>query len=300
MTSVDGTLSNPIHYPPPKDKDLNDQDLKKTPQTASNIKKRNACKTECLACEEFCNDRSLNPGNCKHQKTALKENRRIYRVVRTKSLNKEINEKLFLDSSCKLTVNENIHTSEITSLSPSCTLTDDELEYVVEHFRHLVNLDLRDCIDLTDQGLKHLQKLPSLKHLYLAYNNFLLPKNNITENGLLFLSKLRLQSLRLMGFDFIINTLLSLWDGFFIEFLYINKCNITDEGMFKLNRLPCLKKLVINSCRFITDDGVASLKSLPLELLIIQNCPQVSDSLQRHCKNKVEVRKLFSDLGIMP
>lgn len=284
MSSVEYNPSN--NYRQSEYKALEAYPLSKSQQKTSCLIHRRATRKECLVAQQFWKQQSLESDMSKHQKkTAAKESKRVQRILRSKkenkSLNKEINEKLYLDSSCKTWVNENTDTSEIASLSPSCALTDDELEYVVDHFRHLESLDLRNCMDLTDKGLKHLQRLHSLEHLFLACNNFLLDKEKITENGLSSLSRLRLKSLKLSGFNFVIDKPLSLYSGLPIEYLFIDKCHITDTGILSLKQLPCLKKIIIHSCHFLTDEGVSFLKNLSLDLLIVQGCYNVSNCLQK-------------------
>jgi hypothetical protein len=51
---------------------------------------------------------------------------------------------------------------------------------------------------------------------------------------------------------------------------------ITDEGLFHLSTLP-LQELNLMNCREITDDGLVHLQQLPLQELNLMNCREITD-----------------------
>lgn len=309
-------VKNPQHYcffnesSQPNDKGKNYVLLYKKPGTKGNLIKRKKEHKIFLEAKEILKNCNANPNNSKHQKKIVrKEFRRIHRMLKhqkadniyikiypRKSLKDEINQKLFLDSSCNESVDANTNTFEITSLTPSCALSDDDLEYVVNHFPNLRSLNLNNCMDVTDRGLRHLERLPLLENLYLKCNNFF-EKNYITEEGLSHLSSLRLKYLALIGFSFQLDLILSLYKGLPLEYLYLDNCNFTDKGLQAIQQFSSLKKLLIHACNGVTDEGIWFLRILPLELLVIRDCLLVSNFINRYCKSKEEVLELFSDLA---
>ena len=142
----------------------------------------------------------------------------------------------------------------LTSLSfRNCrNLTDADLAHLQN--LPLTRLDLYDCDNLTDAGLAHLQNLP-LETLDLSRCD------NLTDAGLVHLQRLPLGTLNL------------------------SLCrNFTDAGLAHLQNLP-LTSLNLSLCRNFTYDGLAHLQNLPLEILDLSYCDNLTDAALAHLQN---------------
>lgn len=211
-----------------------------------------------------------------------------------RSLNSEINKKLFVDVDCTDTVNETTNTLQ-TSMLKCCTkLTDSELKYVVDHFPNLIHLDLSHCSRLTDKGLMHLQKLRFLQHLDLSFCfDWSASTPNITDKGLSCLANLPLQYLDLDRFENITDKTIDFLKKCPLEFLCINKCRITGKGLSCLSNIPSFKILEINYCKTIRDNDLSVLKQLSqLKELGLCGCEKLSISLRQHFTSRDEILKI--------
>lgn len=212
-----------------------------------------------------------------------------------KTLDSEINKKLFIDENYTKTIDESVIALGITRLKCSSTLIDSELEYAVCHLPNIRHLDLSHCDKLTDAGLSHLHNLRFLQDLYLNFC-FNPSSPNITNNGLSHLATLPLQKLDLHNFDNATDETIALFIKCPLEYLCINGCHqITDKGLSHLIHFPNLKVLEMHGCKNVTDEGLEVLRNLRhLKDLVLNGCEKISESFQSHFKDKNEVEEFFS------
>jgi hypothetical protein len=134
--------------------------------------------------------------------------------------------------------------------------------------------DFFNRIFFNDNDLKNIGRIKSLVRLHL--------KNcrNVSFNGLIHL--LRLNNLKLLSihdcpeldhrFLSRINSLKNL------KYLYLHKCNNLNKGLIHLNELSTLKRLWINDCK-ITSSGEDVLKKLKSE----KNCKIMINTIDHDC-----------------
>jgi Leucine Rich Repeat (LRR) protein len=137
----------------------------------------------------------------------------------------------------------------ILDLSNS-TITDEELEIIVEILPNIVDIDMENCLNLTEKGIKSLSRLKNLECLNLE-------GCEITDSWLRHLGGLsKLEDLNLSGCE-----------------------EITGGGLAHLKTLSNLISLDLSSCDGITDEGLPHLSGFEhLTHLNLAGCPITGDS----------------------
>ena len=190
---------------------------------------------------------------------------------------------------CKKVTNfAHIKLLPIRTLSLSeCGVTDACLAHL-QHLHHLRTLNLARCVQITDQGLAHLEQLPltglnlrecrkltaaglihlrqmPLKKLQLTFN---LLQMHINDAGLNHLLNIPLEILSLTRVSD--QGLFNLGQISTINNLNLSYCEITDAGLSHLQHLP-IHTLKLASCHRITDAGMIHLRQMPLKVLYVSN-----------------------------
>ena len=190
---------------------------------------------------------------------------------------------------CKKVTNfAHIKLLPIRTLSLSeCGVTDACLAHL-QHLHHLRTLNLARCVQITDQGLAHLEQLPltglnlrecrkltaaglihlrqmPLKKLQLTFN---LLQMHINDAGLNHLLNIPLEILSLTRVSD--QGLFNLGQISTINNLNLSYCEITDAGLSHLQHLP-IHTLKLASCHRITDAGIIHLRQMPLKVLYVSN-----------------------------
>ena len=125
-------------------------------------------------------------------------------------------------------------------------VTDEWLAVFCDTAKDLVFLSLDDNPQLTDEGIKHIEKLKSLKDLFLSYSS-------ITDEGLA-----RLQTLPAL------------------ERLWLEGTLVTDEALAGFQSMPSLTNLSVARTR-ITKAGVEQLKKMRrLQRLEVSACAELA------------------------
>ncbi len=154
----------------------------------------------------------------------------------------------------------------------------------------LCSLDLLGCARVTNQGLKHLSKLP-LQELNLcgtAVTDELaglsglpllrclsLESTLVTDKGMLHLTSLsHLESLSLPSA--VTAEGLSMLTASLASLSLKGASLLTDDGLAPLAKMP-LRHLDLDRAKHITDAGLAHLRELPLTRLCLRMCSQISD-----------------------
>ncbi len=148
---------------------------------------------------------------------------------------------------------------------------DDQGVVACEQLAHLEVLSLRATVNLTDQGLESLARLPKLRHLSLV-------ENQITGEGLRRLgSAVGLEVLDLRGCSEIgSEDLAALAKLPRLRVLRLAGPQVRDTALAELQRLGGLRSVTVEDAP-ITDEGLAHLATLPLTDVIISRCYQISD-----------------------
>ncbi len=179
-------------------------------------------------------------------------------------------------------------------LSYAESLSDDGLAHLSK-LPSLHELKILLCKKVTDAGLVHLKGL-FLTSLILSFCS------EITDQGLAHLSDLPLlQSLELRGSVGITNAGLAHLSGLPLQSLDLSFClGLTSEGLPHLNRLP-LRSLKLSACPWLTDDGLAHLSRLPLQSLDLSLCVQLTDAGLAHLSQlPITKLNLFGCSNITP
>ena len=163
--------------------------------------------------------------------------------------------------------------SSLSSLSlwsaTNSGLTDLGLELLAEHNRCLEDVRLFGCLAVTDQGAKHLARLPHLRQVFGG-----LPA--LTATGFAALARSpHLRTLRLDGVEPDDVALAALGGGR-ITSLWLEGSRYTDDGLCALP--PTLRELDLYRGR-VGPAGWQHLGSLPLESALIHYTPGIDDAV---------------------
>ncbi|MCH7686078.1 MAG: hypothetical protein IH899_05255, partial [Planctomycetes bacterium] len=162
----------------------------------------------------------------------------------------------------------------------SCSITDAGLE-------QLVGLDSLEGLLLhrtkvTDQGLRHITKFPSLKTLSIVFGANVLSEERPAFEHLEFFRGLK--SLTIGGKGLRIDDLIEIAEISGLERLQIRNLVLDDVGIGYLSKLTSLKRLSLDETTTMTDEGIKELSKLrKLESLTISG-PMTDESLA-HLKN---------------
>ncbi len=152
-------------------------------------------------------------------------------------------------------------------------ITDDDLARIVKEYKNglkLISLNLSNCTNITNAGLKHLKGL-ALTQLNLS------GCRTISNAGLEHLKGLALTQLNLSKCD-ITNAGLAHLATLPLTQLNLSYCRqITDTGFAHLAKLTSLTQLNLGWCE-ITDAGLAHLKGLALTQLNLIWCDNITDA----------------------
>ena len=149
-----------------------------------------------------------------------------------------------------------------------CNVSDVGLKYL----SHLPLEELYLRCEITDDGLKHVGKMGSLRVLELS--------GNLQGPGFIHIQKLgELRMLHVHSYwleDIALEHIAELPT---LEELHVtNNHRITSDGIEKLNQLLTLKRLNLGHCIQLKDDGVEELvKLVGLEILNLESCSEITD-----------------------
>lgn len=152
-----------------------------------------------------------------------------------------------------------------------CYIRDRHLK-CLSKLSKLKELVLYGCINITDNGVKHLSNIVSLKKLNLETIpiNKMGENHNISDKGLKSLEKLaNLNELNLSGCHAITDKSMNTLDNFrYLTVLLLNDCdNITDNGLKFIENLEYLQKLSLQGCDKIRFENLKLNKLSMLKVL---------------------------------
>jgi formylglycine-generating enzyme required for sulfatase activity/Leucine-rich repeat (LRR) protein len=179
-----------------------------------------------------------------------------------------------------------------TVVEAGCTKMDDQTMSRVEGMAHLRRLDLIDCA-FTDSGLKHLQQLAELEHLFISQptSTDVAPgQARVTSAGLVWLANLtNLRELTLWSTQVDdVSSLRNLKKLAKLELLF-SQAGVT--GLDHLAELPALKELDLTGTA-TTDEAVKDIASLKkLETLSLGRT-SVTDACLHHLAGLDRLRSL--------
>lgn len=132
----------------------------------------------------------------------------------------------------------------------NCVSISDRGVRSMHRYDKLTSLDLTNCQKLTDTGMHSLGKVSALQKLQLNCCS------NVSHYGLRALSRLSL-----------------------LKTLFMGCCrNVTTNSLKEIARIPSLRVLVLESCAGVTDEGLEAVRSLvSLRSLNIASCVCISD-----------------------
>ena len=116
---------------------------------------------------------------------------------------------------------------------PEAQVTDRGLQLLAgTNLPKLETISLSRCSRITDEGLKHLAQIKSLRNLYLAYNP------QITDLGIQYISAIN-------GLSWIV----------------LDGCDqLTDASLSFLSEIPSLSRIELSGCKGITPEAIARFK----------------------------------------
>jgi serine/threonine protein kinase len=127
-------------------------------------------------------------------------------------------------------------------------------------FYQLGTLNLDSCQNITVKGLENLVGLPGLTNLELA-------DTNLGDEIFPLLERMHLGTINLARTKITDQGLLSVKPDLSIVDLGLKNTKISDQGMKNIGRLKNLKKLNVDICHAITDDGIAEISKLNINTL---------------------------------
>ncbi|MEQ8852782.1 hypothetical protein [Gimesia sp.] len=167
-------------------------------------------------------------------------------------------------------------------LTANIQLTNDGLMHL-EDLKNLKRLDLQRCDQITDEGLKHLQDLKYLEWLDLS------GCNKLTDDGLKYLQNLKnLEYLILRGCNQItyngLRNQQNLKNLKRLDFMRYDQS--INDGLKFIQDLKYLEWLDLRSCFDITDEGLKHLQDLKnLERLDLSGCNKLTDDGLKYLQN---------------
>lgn len=168
---------------------------------------------------------------------------------------------------------------EHLSLQDCQRLSDEALMYVSFGLTTLKSINLSFCVCITDSGVKHLARMPSLRELNLR------SCDNISDIGIAYLAEgsSRVASLDVSFCDKIGDqALVHISQGLFnLKSLSLSACQISDEGICKIAKtLHDLETLNIGQCSRLTDRGLHTIaESMKhLKCIDLYGCTRITTS----------------------
>ena len=141
------------------------------------------------------------------------------------------------------------------SLNWAGALTDSHLARLAE-LAALRKLSIWGSAKITDKGLEHVSTLQGLEELTFSHSR------SITPRGIARLSRLgNLKDLSMGYMPLKDDAMLPLSQIASLEYVTMRGLEITDEGIQSLRGLRHLKRLLIENCKEITEQGVTQLKA---------------------------------------
>jgi len=168
---------------------------------------------------------------------------------------------------------------EHLSLQDCQRLSDEALRHVSLGLTTLKSINLSFCVCITDSGVKHLARMPSLRELNLR------SCDNISDIGMAYLAEggSRITSLDVSFCDKIGDqALVHISQGLFnLKSLSLSACQISDEGICKIAKtLHDLETLNIGQCSRLTDRGLHTIAESMrnLKCIDLYGCTKISTS----------------------
>ncbi|XP_053742793.1 dynein regulatory complex subunit 6 [Synchiropus splendidus] len=172
-------------------------------------------------------------------------------------------------------------------------MTDASLKSVAA-LKNLQYLDVSYCHNLSDQGISHLadgSSASKLKELNVSHCGV------ITDEGVRRIAQrlVELRRLNLSYCDRLSDAALAGLSGSSLHSLDVSGCNIHDQGLAALEKIP-IKTLILADCINITDDGIEVLCQhvRHLEHVDVSHCTSLSDTSVRalsfYCPGLVALR----------
>lgn len=158
---------------------------------------------------------------------------------------------------------------------------------------------MKKCL-FTDNGLKYISCL-RMSHLSLACR--VMCEYNPTDNALAFIAQMPLNHLNILAWNITNNGLKHL-AKMPLKYLNISYCEkITDDGLEHLTNLQ-LEYLYISCCKKITSVGMMYVATQPLKYLDISYCRQICDNGMNHLSDlplkylNINSCKKITDIGM--
>lgn len=171
-------------------------------------------------------------------------------------------------------------------------LTDLQLQSLITAFPRLQTLELSHCSNITDEGLKLIDRLSDLIKLSLR------ECTEISDQSLIMLGKMKkLQILDLSSCQNITDKgLKSLEQLKNLITLSLADCIlITDEGLQVVENYKKLKTLNLSRCKKITDNGLKPIQKIPeLQSLSVLDCKLITDEAFKSMKVKHKLKSISS------
>lgn len=147
-------------------------------------------------------------------------------------------------------------------------LTDEHMS-ILQHFKRLRYLSLRNCHKITDKGLSYLQ-LPHLQKISLG------SCYGISDRGLLYLQSSPLQYISLCDCPDITDDGISYLQTFSLRYLDLSyNYNVTDKCLSYIHSMPLQYFAIVDNDK-ITYTGLLCLQSLSLRYLNVDCCENLS------------------------
>lgn len=177
-------------------------------------------------------------------------------------------------------------------------ITDAGLTHL-RNMDQLAQLVLSVSCDITDEGLREIGQLTSLRSLDLASARSIprvVVNPQITDDGIAHLTSLRgLVSLNISGTGITDEGLRHLTDLPDLRQLDLCATQITDEGLRILSELPSLRRMDLYCCSEITGEGLLALANLEdLRYFNVRHCAQITD------EDVSALQALLPDCHIIP
>jgi serine/threonine protein kinase len=160
-------------------------------------------------------------------------------------------------------------------------ITDEALT-PLKKFYQLGYLNLADCHNITAKGLENIVDLPNLRTLEIK-------DTYLGDEAMPLIARMKLTTLNLARTKVTDQGLLSFRSDGPLEDLNLKENKISDEGLKHIGKLRNLRKLCLDGCPSISDQGVAEISNLNLWALRLKGAgitSKVAKSLLRMKKLK--------------
>ena len=176
------------------------------------------------------------------------------------------------------------HSSKVHNLEPlghmaslqvldlqGCDIEDRDLS-VLAVATQLIDLDLHNCVKITDAGIQALAPLVRLRRLDLF------GCAAVTDQGLHALSAMTELEMLTVAHCAKVSHLRAVVNLKALRVLKVYDCTLTNQALNSIAALPDLQTLCLSHCPDVTDEGLMSLAGMGLERLDLESFDQITDA----------------------